>query len=195
MPRSAQFDRSQALNAALKLFWARGYSATALPDLLQAMGIARSSFYASFGSKRELFIECLELFGERTLQGIAAREDSLPPGQLPRAFFENTLLEPSRQRVAQGCMMVNSVLELSEVDAELSEFAASRLDLIESFFARCFTDAQTSGALDSQRSPKELAQLVMTINLGLRVQSRKNPSREYLQSIVDSSLDLLGLTA
>ena len=46
----------------MKLFWARGYLATSLPDLLEAMGIARSSFYATFGTKRELFIECLMLF-------------------------------------------------------------------------------------------------------------------------------------
>ena len=63
MARSPGFDRTKVLEAAMILFWARGYTATSLPDLLDTMGIARSSFYASFRSKRELFIECLELFG------------------------------------------------------------------------------------------------------------------------------------
>ena len=50
----------------MKLFWTRGFTATSLAELLEAMGIARSSFYASFHTWRELFMECLELSGDRT---------------------------------------------------------------------------------------------------------------------------------
>ena len=64
MARPPEFDRRKTLEAAMKLFWVRGYTATSLPDLLEAMGIARSSFYASFHTKRKLFTECLELSGD-----------------------------------------------------------------------------------------------------------------------------------
>ena len=59
MARPPEFDRTKALEAAMKLFWIRGFTATSLPDLLEAMGIARSSFYASFRTKRDLFTEWL----------------------------------------------------------------------------------------------------------------------------------------
>ena len=56
MPRKPEFNREQAVDAALKLFWRRGYTATTLPELLQAMGIARSSFYATFSVQERLTI-------------------------------------------------------------------------------------------------------------------------------------------
>ena len=126
MARPPEFDRTKALEAAMKLFWARGYTATSLLDLLQAMGIARSSFYASFGTKRKLFTECLELFGDRTLSIVDEDAKRLPHTALPRAFFEATLLYVSPRRAKQGCMIVNTVLELADVDPELNQLAAGR---------------------------------------------------------------------
>ena len=126
----------------MKLFWARGYTATSLPDLLEAMGIARSSFYASFGTKRKLFTECLELFGDRTLSIVDEDAKRLPPTALPRAFFEATLLDVSPRRAKQGCMMVNTVLELADVDPELNQLAAQKLSAIERAFARALRQAQ-----------------------------------------------------
>ena len=195
MPRTADFNRDKALESAMKLFWAKGYSATALPDLLKAMGIARSSFYASFGGKRELFIECLELFAQRTIDGIDTWQPEQPPGHLPRAFFESTLLEAPQHRVEKGCMMVNSVLELSEVDSELSELASAKLDRVQALFTRAFASAQANGQLPADTDPEQLAQMVMTINFGLRVQSRKSQSPEQLRSLIDNSLAMLGLAA
>jgi TetR/AcrR family transcriptional repressor of nem operon len=195
MARSPEFDRTKTLEAAMKLFWARGYTATSLSDLLQAMGIARSSFYASFGTKRKLFMECLELFGDRTLAIVDEDAERLPAAALPRAFFEATLLDVSQRKANQGCMMVNTVLELADVDAALNLLATQKLSAIEDAFARAFEQAQQKGELDNTRTPEELASLVMTINLGLRVQSRQNQSRQQLKPIIENSLSLLGLAA
>jgi TetR/AcrR family transcriptional repressor of nem operon len=195
MSRSAEFDRTKALEAAMKLFWSRGYTATSLPDLLETMGIARSSFYASFGTKRKLFMECLELFGDRTLAIVDKSVKNLPPLSLPRAFFEATLLDVSQRKAQQGCMMVNTVLELADVDEALNELAAKKLNAIEHSFARAFEHAQQSGELDATRSPVELANLVMIINFGLRVESRKTTSRQALKPLIENCLSMLRLAA
>ncbi|MEH6569451.1 MAG: TetR/AcrR family transcriptional regulator [Halioglobus sp.] len=195
MARSLEFDRTKTLEAAMKLFWARGYTATSLPDLLETMGIARSSFYASFGTKRKLFTECLELFGDRTLDIVQEDAKRLAPAKLPRAFFESTVLDVSQRRVKHGCMLVNTVLELADVDPQLNQLAAQKLSSIENAFAQAFSQAQRSGELNTARSPEELASLVMTINFGLRVQSRQNLSQKALKPIVENSLSMLGLAA
>ena len=195
MARPAEFDRTKALEAAMKLFWARGYSATSLPDLLVAMNIARSSFYASFKNKRELFMECLELFGDRTLAIVDKNSGEMPAAALPRAFFEATLLDVSQRKANQGCMMVNTVLELADVDQELNQLASRKLDAIENAFATAFERAQQEDQLDTRRNAQELASMVMTINLGLRVQSRQKQSSRQIKTIIDNSLSMLGLAA
>lgn len=195
MARSPEFNRTSALEEAMKLFWSRGYTATSLPHLLNAMGIARSSFYASFGTKRKLFIECLELFGDRTLAIVEKDARRLPATALPRAFFQATALGVSPQRAKQGCLLVNTVLELADVDTPLNQLAAQKLAAIENAFAAAFKQAQQNGELGSTQNPRELASLVMTINLGLRVQSRQNKSPKALKPLIENSLSMLGLAA
>jgi len=195
MARPTEFDRAKVLEAAMKLFWARGFIATSLPDLLKVMGIARSSFYASFHTKRDLFIECLELFGDRTLAMINEDAKSLHPSALPRALFESSVLNVSKRKAKQGCMMVNTVLELADADPELNQLATQKLNSIEQAFAAAFSLAQRNGEMDTAYSAKELASLVMTINLGLLVQSRQNKSHEELESIIENGLSILGLAA
>lgn len=179
----------------MKLFWANGYTATSLPELLKAMGIARSSFYASFHTKRDLFIECLELFGDRTLKIVDEHARDQSAAALPRAFFEATLLDVSPRRVSNGCLMVNTVLELADVDAELSALATSKLTSIEQTFAHAFDQAQRTGQLHRARSPQDLARLVMTVNLGLRVKSRQNLPAAELKLLIEDSLAMLDLAA
>ena len=195
MARIPAFNRENARDAALKLFWSRGYTATSLPDLLDAMGIARSSFYAAFGDKRSLFIECLELFGDRTrdilLEG-ARDDDSLAA---IHQFFHKTISEVPLSRLSCGCMMVNSILELSDVDAELQNLAREKLDAIETEFARLLSESQTQGKIAQQPTAAEFARAVMNLNLGVRVQSRKHPDPITLQHTVDTSLTLMGLAA
>ena len=195
MPRPLTFDRNKAIESAMKLFWARGYASTSLSELLLAMDIARSSFYASFGTKRELFIECLTLFADRTLAIIEGGVEDQNSATAPAAFFKASLLDVSPRKASQGCMMVNTVLELADVDAELSALATTQLNRIETTFAALFKQAQLQGHLDQCYTPNELAGLVMNINFGLRVQSRQKISRKKLQPLINHSLLALGLAA
>ena len=57
--RPREFDRTEALNQAMKIFWQKGYTATSMNDLYEAMGIKSPSLYAAFGSKEELYEEVL----------------------------------------------------------------------------------------------------------------------------------------
>jgi len=59
MARPREFDLNEALQAAMLLFWERGYEATSIDDLLQQMGINRASLYGTLGQKRELFLKAL----------------------------------------------------------------------------------------------------------------------------------------
>ena len=72
---------------------------------------------------------------------------------------------------------------------------SNQLMAIEKAFARSFLRAQENGELDAGLCPDELAARVMTINLGLRVQSRLRKSQKELVPMIESSLSMLGLAA
>lgn len=83
----------------------------------------------------------------------------------------------------------------ADVDQELNQRATVKLDAIENAFARAFERAQQEGQLDTRRTAQELASMVMTINLGLRVKSRQNLSSQELKTTFENSLSMLGLVA
>ena len=195
MARLIEFDRHKALESAMLLFWRQGYNATSLSQLLEAMVISRSSFYAAFTDKRSIFIEALILFSQRTNSVLLSVKDDNNPGNAIKIFFEHTLLCVPERRMRRGCMMVNTVLELADIDQGLSILASQKLDEIERAFEVCFERALNSRTFSSQQTAKELAQFVMTVNQGLRVASRKDISKKYLQNILTTTIAVLGLAA
>jgi TetR/AcrR family transcriptional repressor of nem operon len=190
MARILEFDRSTALDKALVLFWHKGYQAASLSDLLQAMDIHRSSFYATFVDKRSLYLECLELFGKRTKDILLrAREDKAPLDAL-RNFFEYTATGQRGQKTAWGCMLVNTVLELAGVDDDLSARASSLLADMQTEFEKCLRDA----GLTPKRA-SEYASFLMLFNEGIRVSSRRKVSRNQQLADIDTTFRLIGSAA
>lgn len=195
MPRKPEFDRDTALQNAMKLFWRRGYHATSLPDLLAATGLSRSSFYATFTDKRSLYAECLSLFGQRTREILRRGRDPQQPLAALTAFFRRTLADVPRQRVDWGCMMVNTVLELADSDDGLRQLAVDLLARMEADFQDIFAEALALGHVDSQFTPAQRAAHVMTLNQGLRVQSRQQLSPRQLRATLATGLSLAGVPA
>jgi len=195
MARPTEFDRQQALQAAMHLFWRQGYTATSLQQLLTSMKISRSSLYAAFGDKRQLFMETLHQFADRTYAILDKVRQENNPAAAIQLFFSTTLFDVPARRMHRGCMMVNTVLELADVDHGLSQLAAQRLMDIEHAFAQCFEQAIASKLINTDKTPQQLAQFIMTINQGVRVASRSQAEPQELKNIIDTTLSLLGLKA
>ncbi len=194
MPRPLEFDRQRALISAMKVFWSQGYEATSLTALLDAMAIARSSFYSSFGNKKSLFIECLQLFGQRT-QALAISDSRQTPAPLMiREFFEASVLRPPQDRLQLGCLLVNSILELADTHPDLSALAAEQLGHIQHRFEQVLCSAEQNGQWHSPLSAQHAASYLMIINQGVRVQARKGVARTELWASVENALALIALS-
>lgn len=182
MARPIEFDRPKAVNRALALFWRKGYQATSLADLLAAMDIGRSSFYAAFTDKRSLFIECLDLFSARTLDMLHHARAEMPPVDALQSFFERNFVGAHGAGAVRGhwgCMLVNTVLEMAGVDDELAARASHHLGDMQRIFQAYLQDA---GA--EQARAEELAAMLMLFNEGIRVSSRRRlPDAQHLQPI------------
>lgn len=182
MARHIEFDRPRAVNKALVLFWRKGYQATSLAHLLAAMGISRSSFYAAFTDKRSLYIECMDLFSARTLNLLQRARAEMPPVDALQGFFERNVGEARGAHVVKGhwgCLLVNTVLEMSDVDDELAERASRHLGELQHLFQAYLKDAGAAPDL-----AEELAAMLMLFMAGVRVSSRRRlPEAQELQPI------------
>ena len=179
MARPIEFDRPKTVNRALALFWRKGYQATSVADLLAAMTISRSSFYAAFTDKRSLFIECLDLFSARTLDMLQRARAEMPPIDALQNFFERDFIGARGAKGHWGCMLVNTVLEMADVDGELAARASQHLSDMQRFFQSCLQEAGATPA-----HAKELAAVLMLFNEGIRVSSRRRlPDAQHLQPI------------
>jgi TetR/AcrR family transcriptional repressor of nem operon len=168
MARPIEFDRPKALNRALALFWRQGFQATSLADLLAAMGISRGSFYAAFGDKRRLFIECLDLFASHMTGRLRRARTQAPPLVALQGFLEHSLLPAGDPRGRWGCLLVNTVLELAGVDDGLSGHASRHLEDMQAAFQAALLDA---GATPGQAV--ELAAMLTLVSEGVLVSSRR----------------------
>ena len=192
MPWEKQFDVDQALGKAMQAFWAHGYAATSTQDLVETMGINRGSLYATFGNKRSLFIQVLRRYDAVYRQAWVeelAREGS--PKEAIMGAFQAVIASVLEQGARDGCLLVNTALELSPHDAEISAVVAQALAEMESFFGRMIEQGQASGEIPDRIDATETARALLSLFIGLRVLSRSRPEDSLLRSIAHQAEALL----
>lgn len=185
MARKKEFDVDAVMNKAMKAFWARGYKATSLNDLLDCMQIQRASLYNAFGDKRALFIETLHQYA-RYRQAQIAKQVNMPSPRLAiLGLFRDTAATVVVDKARDGCFMINTALELSPHDEEVAEIV--RVDLTyteQQFFRKMIIKGQASGEIAKSVAPTPTARALLSLFIGLRVFSRSRPEEILLQSIV-----------
>jgi AcrR family transcriptional regulator len=82
--RPREFDRDAALEAAMFLFWRKGFAATSMNDLCDAMGVRSPSLYAAFGSKEALYLEAVDTSGRRGPRSGTSLRKERPPAPASR---------------------------------------------------------------------------------------------------------------
>ncbi|AMB85421.1 TetR family transcriptional regulator [Pseudomonas agarici] len=192
MARPREFDETGALAAAVRCFWSRGYEATSVRDLTQAMGITAASLYNAFGDKRALFGLALKHYIRHGFCERSARlEQQLPPREAVLALF-NEIIERSLDDLEhKGCFIVNTALEVAPHDPEFRVLLAQVQEGMEGFFRRCIRAGQAQGSISASTPADDLARLCLGVLMGLQVLSRSRPERELLEGLVRPLFALL----
>lgn len=192
MARPREFDEGAALDAAIQCFWSRGYEATSVRDLANAMGIAGPSLYNTFGDKRTLYRQALDHYVERGFCDRVRRfESELAPRAAIGAFFDEIIELSLADDQRKGCLIVNSALELAPHDPEFQAALADVLRDMEAFFHRCVKAGQDTGAINASLPADDLARMLLGLLMGLRVLARSRPEPELLRGLVRPALALL----
>jgi TetR/AcrR family transcriptional repressor of nem operon len=192
MARTKEFDPDTAVTAAMRVFWSRGYEATSVQDLTDALSIGRQSLYATFGSKSQLFALALERYRELNaavlLESLSQQGPVLPRLHgLLRAVADDALADPDRR----GCFMVNAAMERVPADPDTARSVGATLDALEDGIAAALARAQDSGEVTSSRPARELAAFLVTAIQGLRVVGKAAPDRRRLDDAVRVVLDVV----
>ncbi|MEV5348745.1 TetR/AcrR family transcriptional regulator [Streptomyces achromogenes] len=196
MARPRTFDEEQALDAAMRTFWRKGYEATSTEDLCAATGLGRSSIYNTFKSKRALFQRVLHRYVTTMNAGqLAVLEDpALSGADRIRALFARVLDGDAENRPtgrSLGCLGVNTTIELAGRDAVaagmLERDTARRLDSL-----RAAVEAgRRDGSITSARDAGDLARFLNATIAGLRVSAQGGADRAALDAIAAIALDAL----
>lgn len=187
--RPRQFDREEALNKAMRLFWERGYEGTSVGDLADALDIGKPSLYAAFGHKEQLFLETLDLY--QSTRGSFA-EGSLDAFPTARAAIESVLrrnaeiyVDPS---TPSGCFIVLAAVVGSPQNAELRANLAQRRQDSQNLFARRIAQGIADGDVAATADPQAIAAFYITVINGLSLQARDGASRAALDRIVGGAM-------
>jgi TetR/AcrR family transcriptional regulator, transcriptional repressor for nem operon len=191
MGRPREFDETTALETAMRCFWAQGYESTSVRELAEEMGITGASLYNAFGDKRSLYRRALAHYLETSIRDRVSRLERLPPFPAIRAFFDEIIERSITDKQRRGCMLVNSALELAPYDAEFRKVVSREMIFIEAFFRRCIVDGQQDGTISAIRPAAELAKLLLSVLLGIRVLARTRPQRPVLEGAANGVLELL----
>lgn len=189
MPWEKQFNRDEALDKAMQVFWSRGYAATSMQDLVDCMGINRGSLYATFGDKHELFLSALRMFDERIrgrlLAKFAAEHGPREAMRQLFLFFQKEATLPGGNR---GCLLTNTALELAAHDPDAAKIVAEAQTQIEDFFKTQIEAGRAAGEIAAGPPAVGMARGLLASLIGLMVLIRSRPDPHLLKSVVEEAL-------
>ena len=190
MARPRKFDRSEALEEAMLVFWQKGYEATFLDDLTDAMGINRPSLYNAFGDKHTLYMEALARYRELYSGKMLA---ALKRAPTVKAGFEQIfadLITEATENCCRGCMIVNSTVEAYATNESVATFVAETDAASKRAFTAAITDAQQKGEL-ADKDPEALAIYLYSAVQGLQLRAKAGDTRAELEAIARLALTVL----
>jgi AcrR family transcriptional regulator len=187
--RPREFDIDKALDAAMGVFWRKGYAGASLPDLTGAMGISAPSLYAAFGSKAGLYRRVLARYDD----GPARFMSEALEAPTARAVVERMLRAAAElqtdPRWPKGCLMVRGEGSCGGERADrLRREIVARLNVGETALRKRLERARSERDLPPDADPAQLARWVATVKYGMAVQAAGGASRAQLDQVVDLML-------
>ncbi|MCS7459570.1 TetR/AcrR family transcriptional regulator [Paenibacillus doosanensis] len=194
MARPRDFDRQQALERAMHIFWSKGYEGATMPDLLEGMGVSRSSLYNAYGDKLALFHEVVahyrQTIGESKRQPLL-RSDSAK--QCIRSYLQllvDTALSGDGTHPG-GCLFTNLATSLETADESVRQTVLHSLNQLEQQLYDVLERGRQSGEIAADKDIRSIARMLLGLAQGINVVSRASKDREQLEGMVRAAMTAL----
>jgi TetR/AcrR family transcriptional repressor of nem operon len=192
MARPREFDREEALRAALRVFWAKGYDGATFRDLEDAMDLSRSSLVCAFKDKQTLFDEALAFYDREYFKPrgeIIRKAENAREGL--RAFFSALGCSGRNPSDPAGCFMLNSMVAADGRDPRIVAFWEEHAEVREKEIAALLKRAQVSGEISSEKDIYSIAKALVAFAYGVSSLSRVISSKKFFDAAVESMISLL----
>lgn len=191
-PRRKQFEPEEALDAAMHLFWWKGYESTTMQELVDEMGINRFSMYDTFGDKHELFLSSLRRYSELMCSARVRALDESESGLAGiRDYFRAMERWYNEEEGQAGCLVTNTLVEKGPHDEEAQAVAVHLLESLEGAFSRALRRARRDGEIQTRENLRDLARYLVGVHQALNVLARAGASEREIRGIVRISLSVL----
>lgn len=194
--RKRSFDKTEALEKAMRVFWDNGFAGTSISDLTEALGINKPSLYAAFGNKEALFNAALAHYTQQ--YGSPVIKQLIEPAELPLAQrLENYLFavvtHNTSNTLPKGCFVVKTYCESGS--SSLPDDAIAMLESMstgtEKLVEEIFNNEQRKGHLSKALTAKEAVNYVLSLMYGIAVMARRGKSCEELHQIAKTAIEVL----
>jgi TetR/AcrR family transcriptional regulator, transcriptional repressor for nem operon len=188
MPRPKAYDETAVLDAAMRVFWQKGYVATSMADLYAATGLKPGNLYATFTDKETLFRRAFTAYAEqfratlpRNSRGLAAIRDWLDVQAGLSAG------DPDRK----GCLIVNTLAEREAHAPTTRALADARLAEIRAFFQSALEEARARDELRAGADLDALADFLTGMVLALMSLGRAGASAAMIRNAAETAKQAL----
>lgn len=186
--RPREFCTDEALAAALRVFWSKGYEGASLTDLTEAMGITRPSLYAAFGNKEALFRKALDLYELEKLDYVSKALAQPTARAVAEHFMRGALDNQTRQSEPHGCLRVISSVACGADAAAIREEVLARGAEARRKLVERMQQARDSGDLPAHVDPEAITSYLYAMLQGMAVQAGAGASRAELERLVETAL-------
>ena len=189
--RPKEFDRSDALESAMQVFWTKGYEAASVRNLLDGMGINRGSMYDTFGDKRSLFLEAINHYLRHVAGPLVKTLDA--PGS-PLVNIRKTLIElvtVAGSNGCRGCLITNVTVEVGPHDPEVARAMTSAMKETQAVFKRALIRAAECGEISPQADTRALARFLVNTMQGLVVLRKAKAGEKTCRDVIEVAMAAL----
>ncbi len=194
MPRKIEFDYDLAIERATRLFWRKGYSGASLRDLLKAMRIGEGSFYNTIGSKKRLYLECLNHYnGTVSARRLRALRSGGSAGEGIRNFFKCVLDELDDPKTPRICLLAGSLSGDVLAERDLKRCVLDDMGAFAAVFTERMKSGKETGELPRSFDAEAASQVVVTYLVGLFRVIGVLQSRAQVEPQIEALLRGLGI--
>ena len=184
--RPREFDVEEALAAALRVFWEKGYDGASLTDLTEAMGVTRPSLYAAFGNKEALFKRALDLYESEKLAYVGAALAAPTAKGVAERLLEGTIANVTSE--CPGCLGVIASVSCRSPDSPIQQDVRELARTTRAAMVDRMQRAIDEGDFIVPVEAEAMTQYLMAVLQGLAVQASGGASREQLRQVADATL-------